>query len=110
MAFNFFPAKEFGKKARCGSPRPVPETRELVEQPMNPDAFGGEEAVKDRSKSGLVEQHEAKLRKQDAQSAEGARRQDPQNQQEVQDMPGSGSDRAPLRTLTHRRCAIELQC
>ena len=40
---------------------------------MNPDAFGGEEAVKDRSKSGLVEQHEAKLRKQDAQSAGKAR-------------------------------------
>ena len=72
---------------------------------MNPDAVGGEEAVKER----LVE-HEATRRKQDPQSAEGARRQDPQNQQEVQDMPGSGSDRAPLRTLTHRRCAIELQC
>ena len=82
-----------------------PVTRELVEQSMNPDAFGGEEAVKER----LVE-HEAKRQKQDPQSAEGARRQDPQNQPEVQDMPGSGSDRAPLRTLTHRRCAIELQC
>ena len=41
---------------------------------MNPDAFGGEEAVKER----LVE-HEAKRQKQDPQSAEGARRQDPQN-------------------------------
>ena len=80
MAFNFFPAKEFGKKARCGSPRPVPETRELVKQSINPDAFGGEEAVKER----LVA-HEAKRQKQDPQSAEGARRQDPQNQQEVQD-------------------------
>ena len=57
---------------------------------MNPDAFGGEEAVKER----LVE-HEAKRQKQDPQSAEGARRQDPQNQQEVQDMPGSGSDAHP---------------
>ena len=52
-----------------------PVTCELVEQSMNPDAFGGEEAVKER----LVE-HEATLRKQDPQSAEGARCQDPQNQ------------------------------
>ena len=45
-------------------------------------------------KERLVE-HEAKRQKQDPQSAEGARRQDPQNQQEVQDMPGSGSGAHP---------------
>ena len=45
-----------------------PETRELVEQSMNPDAFGGEEAVKER----LVE-HEAQRRKQDPHSPRKAR-------------------------------------
>ena len=39
--------------------------------------------------------HEAKRQKQDPQSKEGARRQDPQNQVEVRDMPGSGSDAHP---------------
>ena len=63
-----------------------PVTCELVEQSMNPDAFGGEEAVKER----LVE-HEAKRQKQDPQSAEGARRQDLQNQQEVQACPTAGA-------------------
>ena len=58
---------------------------------MNPDAFGGEEAVKER----LVE-HEAKREKQDPQVR--GRRAPPgprKNQQEVQDMPGSGSDAPP---------------
>ena len=79
-----------------------PETRELVKQSINSDAFGGDEAVKER----LVE-HEAKRQKQDPQSAEGARRQDPQNQQEVQDMPGSGSDAHPYEL---EPTAIELKC